>query len=156
MTMRITMREPARSEDGASMLLKGSTYTVTVPFGRQLVQQGFATDTDAKIAPPGRPRQLRGVVADLTINEENAQEYNGALLEVTTALSITLSAGLPLGFSIIVIPPASGVVSIVSAGGVLLNGMTTTITRSIVDNTTFAILQRATDANSYVVTGQAA
>lgn len=50
MTMRITMREPMRSEDGLSMLLKGQTYTVSRAFGARAVQQGFATDTDAVLA----------------------------------------------------------------------------------------------------------
>lgn len=46
MTMTITMREPARSEDGLSVLLKGSTYTVSRAFGARLVQLGFASTTD--------------------------------------------------------------------------------------------------------------
>lgn len=50
MTMRVTMTTPRRSEDGLSVLLNGSTYTVGDNFGKQLVQMGAAVDTDGAIA----------------------------------------------------------------------------------------------------------
>jgi hypothetical protein len=126
---------------------------------------GFKTRSGVEYALPVIQRSLPSsparaiplpiaVGTNLTINADNAPTYDGATLEITTALSITLSAGLPLGFSIIVMPPAGGNVSIVSAGGVLLNGSTTTITRAAAQNAAFAALPRATVANSYVVTGE--
>ena len=49
MTMRVTMRDPRRSEDGLSMLLTGQTYTVSDDYGKLLVSLG-AVDTDLVIA----------------------------------------------------------------------------------------------------------
>lgn len=47
MTMRITIVQPRRSEDGLSvMTIAGSPYTVSDEFGLHLVRAGFATDTD--------------------------------------------------------------------------------------------------------------
>jgi hypothetical protein len=45
MTMRVTMRDPRRSEDGLSILLTGQTYTVSDDYGKFLVSLG-AVDTD--------------------------------------------------------------------------------------------------------------
>lgn len=50
MTMRVTMRNPRRSEDGLSILLVGTTYTVGDDFGQALVYAGHAVDTDSVIA----------------------------------------------------------------------------------------------------------
>jgi lysophospholipase L1-like esterase len=50
MTMRVTMRVPRRSEDGLSMLLVGSIYTVGDDYGKELVQGQHAVDTDGVIA----------------------------------------------------------------------------------------------------------
>ena len=49
MSMRVTMRDPRRSEDGLSVLLTGQTYTVSDDYGRFLVSLG-AVDTDGVIA----------------------------------------------------------------------------------------------------------
>jgi hypothetical protein len=46
MTMRVTMRNPRRSEDGLSVLLVGTIYTVSDEFGQALVQANHAVDTD--------------------------------------------------------------------------------------------------------------
>jgi hypothetical protein len=50
MTMRVTMRNPRRSEDGLSMLLAGTIYTVSDAYGKELVQGQHAVDTDNAIA----------------------------------------------------------------------------------------------------------
>lgn len=47
--MRVTMREPRRSEDGLATLLVGQTYTVSYEFGRYLIGAGFASDTDRSL-----------------------------------------------------------------------------------------------------------
>lgn len=49
MSMRVTMRDPRRSEDGLSILASGSTYTVSDAYGAYLVSLG-AIDTDGVIA----------------------------------------------------------------------------------------------------------
>lgn len=49
MSMRVTMRDPRRSEDGLSPLLTGQTYTVSDDYGKYLVSLG-AVDTDGVIA----------------------------------------------------------------------------------------------------------
>lgn len=50
MTMRVTMRNPRRSEDGLSNLLVGTIYTVSDEYGQALVQAAHAVDTDNVIA----------------------------------------------------------------------------------------------------------
>ena len=45
-TMRVTMRDPMRSEDGLSVLSVGSTYTVTREYGAYLIARQAASDTD--------------------------------------------------------------------------------------------------------------
>ena len=50
MSMRVTMRNNRRSEDGLSILLVGTTYTVSDEFGQALVQANHATDTDGVIS----------------------------------------------------------------------------------------------------------
>lgn len=52
MTMRVTMREPRRSEDGLTFLLAGATYTVSDQYGEELVRNGFATDVDGALVRP--------------------------------------------------------------------------------------------------------
>lgn len=76
---------------------------------------------------------------------------NGATLECTATVSLTVPAGLPANFGCAVMP--FGTTSVVSGGGTLLNGATTTLTRTAASNGMFAITARASVANSYVVTG---
>ncbi len=76
---------------------------------------------------------------------------NGRTLECTATVTLTIPKGLPEDFACAIIP--SGTTSIASAGGTLLNGATTTLTRAASGNTTFAIQARKSAADSYVVTG---
>ena len=76
---------------------------------------------------------------------------NGKILECTTTVTLTVPTGLTAGFSCIVIP--SGTTSIASSGGALLNGATTTVTRTATTNAIFAIQGRASASDSYVVSG---
>lgn len=105
--------------------------------------------------PGGSTVQIAG---NTTINLANSSSYNGAVLEFLAAYTLTLSAGLPSGFSFAAIPPASGNASIASDGTVLLqNGTgataTTTVTRAASANSLFAVQQRASATNTYIVTG---
>lgn len=76
---------------------------------------------------------------------------DGKTLECTTTVTLTVPAGLNSGFGCAVIP--SGTTSIARSGGALLNGAGTTLTRTAAANTMFAIVARASVADSYVVTG---
>ncbi len=98
------------------------------------------------------------VTANLTITPLNAALYNGQVLEWTGAFFVTLSQWLPAGFGFAGIPPAAGNASIVSDGTVLMqNGTgataTTTITRAAATNAMFAVQQRGSAQNTYIVAG---
>lgn len=110
------------------------------------VNQDFKTPSLGSPAP-------KLLSADLSITNTNAFIYDGAVLECSTALTITLGPDLPESFGVIVIPPSSGNASIASSGGVLINGDTDTLTRAAAENAMVAIVQRASSANSYVVSG---
>lgn len=96
MTMRVTMRAPRRSEDGLSVLLAGTTYTVTDEFGKELVQGGHATDTENAIATEAAAnrdqlltdevRRTRGVVS-------RAGNMTGAALRPSVAPYLWASFG---------------------------------------------------------------
>jgi len=60
MTMRITITEACRSENGLSILTVGQTVTVQRAFGAQLVQQQRATNTDGVVIFPSRGLAMRG------------------------------------------------------------------------------------------------
>lgn len=76
---------------------------------------------------------------------------NGKTLECTATITLTVPSGLPAGFACVIIP--SGTTSIASSGGALLNGATTTLTRTATSNPLVGILGRASADDSYVVTG---
>lgn len=79
---------------------------------------------------------------------------NGKVLELGANIALTVPIGLADGtneFGCSVI--ANGVNTIVSSGGTLLNGAITTVSRDAAYNVMFAIVGRATAANSYVVSG---
>jgi hypothetical protein len=76
---------------------------------------------------------------------------NGATLDVSDTVALTVPAGLPTDFGCAIIP--TGTITIVSGGGTLLNGATTTLSRAASSNSIFAIVHRATTADSYIVNG---
>lgn len=76
---------------------------------------------------------------------------NGNVLECTATVTITVPVGLPKGFRCTIIP--SGTTTVASDGTALLNGATTSITRTALANAAFDLIGRASAANSYVVTG---
>jgi hypothetical protein len=145
MTMRVTMLQ-TRMGDAGSYLTSGSTYTVTKALGAVLVGSGFASDIDSSLLG-GVFKPVKAVTASRPLDVDD----NGATLDVSDTVALTVPAGLPADFGCAIIP--TGTITIVSGGGTLLNGETTTITRLAGSNSVFAIVHRATSANSYVVTG---
>lgn len=93
MTMRVTMREPKRSEDGLTVLQKGSTYTVSDEFGAQLVQQGAATDTDGSIRPVNDQPTVAEVLALRALLEGGGVDVSFTRAHDGQALGYTLDAG---------------------------------------------------------------
>ena len=85
------------------------------------------------------PNQPIAISATLTINQANANAYNGKTLQFASAQTVTLAVGLPLNFGFTGIPPASGNASIASDGTVTLNGATTTLTRAAAGNPQFFV-----------------
>lgn len=83
MTMRVTMRNPRRSEDGLSILLVGTTYTVSDEYGQALVQANHAVDTDN------------------VISTEDAAARDALLpTEVRATRSLVSAAGIPPAIAI--------------------------------------------------------
>ena len=76
---------------------------------------------------------------------------NGKTLECTATVTLTVPIGLVAHFGCAIIP--SGTTSIASSGGALLNGATSTLTRTVELNQLVAIVARVSAADSYVVTG---
>jgi collagen type VII alpha len=108
------------------------------------------TTAIAAKAPNANTVQVTANVV-ISVANANAATYNGQVLEFTGAFSVTIGAGLPANFGFAAIPPASGSASIVSDGTTTFNGATTTITRAAAAYAMFAVTQRNTSANAYVV-----
>jgi len=100
------------------------------------------------VAPNGDTVQITG---NVTITTGNQATYNGKLLEWTGAYTVTISAGLATSFGFAGIPPSSGNATIASDGTITLNGSTTSLTRAAASYTMFAVAQRSTNANAYVI-----
>ena len=115
-------------------------FEVSVQTGLAEVTEGIA---DATL--------LQGVPVPVSVSRDLNASDNGQTLECTATVTLTVPAGLPAGFSCAVLP--SGTTSIASGGGSLLNGATGTVTRAAASNAAFAIIGRASAADSYVVTG---
>lgn len=76
---------------------------------------------------------------------------NGKTIDCTAAgLTITVPAGLPPGFTCLVIP--NGTTTFASSGGALLNGATSNVPRAAASNATVSIVARS-NPDSYLVTG---
>jgi hypothetical protein len=143
MTIRVTMLQ-TRMGDAGSYLTAGSTYTVARALGAALVGSGFATDIDGTLLA-GVFKSVKAVTASRSLNADD----NGATLDVSDTVALTVPAGLPTDFGCAIIP--TGTITIVSGGGTLLNGATTTLSRAASTNSMFAIVHRATTADSYTV-----
>ena len=149
-------------------------FVVRAEQATRLIQQGLVSYIEDAQAPAtglehvfvdgsGRLRNPRGdavgggdvvlIDSNVTISPDNQAVYMGRTLEWTVAAVVTLAAGLAEDFGFNAIPPAAGNASIARATGVTLNGGTTTLTRAAASNALFAVVQRASNRNAYIVTG---
>ena len=98
MTMRVTMRSHRRSEDGFSVLLVGTTYTVSDDFGQALVQAGHAVDTDNVIAAEDAAARDDLLPAEVRATRALVSEYEIPADEYTDAVTLTATGvvhGMP-------------------------------------------------------------
>jgi hypothetical protein len=93
-----------------------------------------------------------GVPIPVTASRDITDNDDGETLRPTTTLNLTLRVGRKLGLGFVVRPASGSTISIVSDGTVLLNGATTTLTRTAASNATFAVVYDGA-ANSYWVNG---
>lgn len=108
------------------------------------------------VAPNGDTVQI---TANVTISVANANvvTYNGKVLEFTGNYTVTLAAGLPNDFGFAGMNTSGFTASIASDGTTQLqNGAnatpgTATVTRAASASALFAVTQRSTNRNSYVV-----
>ncbi len=112
---------------------------------------GEAMYENEVVGPNGSPVSGGGAAVTVGSSRALTAADNGALLEATATVTLTVPIGLPAGFACVVIP--SGTTSVASSGGALLNGATTTLTRAAASNAMFAIQSRASAVDSYVVSG---
>ena len=103
MTMRVTMLQTRMGESG-SLLVAGSTYTVSDHFGGMLVSQRLATDTDGALQPP--PSEPPGL-AYVRNSPYALTDVNGSRLYQFRQAAL---AGIPL------FEPGSSVVPTASVG----------------------------------------
>lgn len=89
-------------------------------------------------------------VITVSASRDLADSDYGNILHCTTTLTLTIPATLRTKFWCIVHP--SGTTSIASSGGTLLNGATTTLTRTDTAQKSFSIHPTPT-ANSYLIEG---
>lgn len=78
---------------------------------------------------------------------------DGATLEATANVSLTIPAGLPEEFAFAVLFNSGVTVTFKSAGGVKLDGATNDVVRAASSNKMVAVVGKASEANSYVVLG---
>jgi hypothetical protein len=89
------------------------------------------------------------VAASFTLQAED----DGAVFAASAALTMTIPAGLSPRPNVILIPPASGDVSIAVSGGAQINGATTTLTRSRANNRGGFLVQPYAESDGYGVSG---
>jgi hypothetical protein len=82
-----------------------------------------------------------------------AVEDDGKVFTCTTALTITIPAGLSPRPSFIVNPPATGDVSIAVTGGAQVNGGTSTLTRSRASNFAGVVIVPYPESDGYGLSG---
>lgn len=78
---------------------------------------------------------------------------NNRIYYCTTALTVTVPAGLSPRPSVIFLPPPSGNLSIAVSGATTLNGAATTLTRTRAANPSGVVLFAYLDAEGYGVSG---
>lgn len=122
--------------------------TTSTPASGGLLPVYIDPNTGSLVSEAGN--SLSGVITVATSRALTAAD-NGATLECTATVTLTVPEGLPAGFGCAVIP--SGTTSVARSGAALLNGAGTTLTRAAASNAMFAITARASAVDSYVVTG---
>lgn len=99
--MRVTMTNPARSEDGLSILLSGSTYTVSDQYGMYLVRTFGAIDTDGTGPFYSGPDQLSASqVAALRSLVSGAWILNGATAGQDSGWLPLMGGGFRLAYAL--------------------------------------------------------
>lgn len=160
MTRQITFVESARDEQNVQRR-RGDSVTVSDTFADYEVNAGRAVyvgqqTLDARLSINGTSLvDAAGNAAFGTTTVATSRSLtdadNGKTLECTATVTLTVPIGLMTNFGCAIIP--NGTTSIASSGGALIQGATTTLTRAAATNAIFAIVPRASAANSYVVTG---
>ena len=154
--LRITFN---KAVDAVTWTLSGVTAGLFLPgaaVAGMVVELTYNLATDFWICTSGASVGGRSILlgANVTIGTANAAFFDGAVIECSAALSITINTGALRDLGFVVIPPASGVVSLVSDGTVTYNGATTTLTRSFATNPVgVALIQRASNRNAYLLSG---
>jgi hypothetical protein len=154
--LRITFNKAVES---ITWTLSGVTAGIMLPgaaVAGRVVELTYNLATDFWVCTSGDSVEGRTVLLEnnVVISNANAAFFDGALIECSGAWTITINANARRNLGFAVIPPAAGNVSLVSDGTVLLNGATTTLTRSAANNPAwFAVAQRASNRNSYLATG---
>lgn len=96
-----------------------------------------------QIIAPG----YKSITGDYTLSEKD----NSIVLYCSIPLTIIVPAGLSPRPSVIIVPPPTGVTSIASSGGALLNGATVTITRDRTSNPAGTAIIAYRDSDGYGV-----
>lgn len=127
----------------------------TVPYKKGFTASVFSIPDGLYIGDIGLSGQIQLVNDTNLVSASRSLTVadNGLILECAENVNITVPAGLPQGFRCKLIP--NGTHDIISSGGTLLNGATTTVVRTSAANQTFEIIGRVSATNSYVVTGTA-
>jgi len=129
----------------------GNAAPLVLSGGRTAPLSTWNSDTSGNPTSVVRPGGVTGSIIAVGASRPLTAADNGNTLECTAAgIALTIPAGVLLTLGVVVIP--NGATTVVSSGGTLLNGATSTVTRDSAINVAFAVIPRTT-ANSYVVTG---
>jgi hypothetical protein len=154
--LRITFN---KAVDSVAWTLSGVTAGLFLPgaaVAGMVVELTYNLATDFWICTSGASVGGRTILlgSNVTISNTNAAFFDGAIVECSSALTITINANARRDLGFAIIPPATGSVTVASDGTVLLNGATTALTRNAASNPTwFALAQRASNRNAYLVSG---
>lgn len=109
------------------------------------VSTATQTALDAKQDKTGAPIQIASATYTLSSSDD------GKILEFTsTDQTITINAGIAIGFACVVMPKGTATIAFSGTTG---NGAATNITRAAASNRMFAIVERGSDNNAYEISG---
>jgi hypothetical protein len=129
----------------------GDAAPLVLPSGQTAPIATWNFDTSGNPTSVVRPGGVTGSVIAVNASRALTAADNGNTLDCTAiGIALTIPSGVLLTLGVVVIP--NGATTVVSSGGALLNGSTSTVTRDSAINGSFAVIPRIT-ANSYVVTG---